>query len=355
LVLIFFAIGSIFSRLVWGPVSDMKGRRRTMLVAIGIQVIGQTFCTFAPTIETLLIARSFQSLGAGVSSVLATAIIADLFHHGNSRARMFSLLEMSFPIAYVLAPILGAFLVESTGGWRANFGVMLVIMMFSFILVYRYVPESHEPNKSLNLRGHFRQYIAVMKHLEFLVYGSIVGLIVCSYMIFVVNAPFIYINDLGLSVSKYALYQLIPMIFNFGSAIIFRSTVNLFDVDKLAKFGMYMFSLLIPGYLILGFSSVKLNENLIVAVISYQSFVVSFIIPGFTAKALEFFREHKGVSSSLLGSIRSLMMSLGMLAGGYVLGSHVKSIFIAMGFISVTVVAFYLYVTSVKSNAKSEL
>lgn len=341
LVLILFAIGAIFSRFVWGPVSDMQGRRRVMLTAIGIQIIGQSFCTIAPTIESLLIARAFQSLGAGVSSVLATAIIADLFHHGNSRARMYSLLEMSFPIAFVLAPILGAFLVEATEGWRANFLFMSLIMVVAFVLVYKYVPETHEPNKSLNLRNHFRQYIAVMKHFEFLAYGSIVGLIVASYMLFVVNAPFIYITDMHLSVSKYALYQLIPMIFNFGSAIIFRSTVNIFDVDKLARIGIYMFSLLIPAYLILGVSNIQLNEDIIVAVISYQSFVVSFIIPGFTAKALEFFHDRKGVSSSLLGSMRSLLMSVGMLAGGYIVGSDAKSIFITMGSISIAVLAVY--------------
>lgn len=346
LVLILFAIGAIFSRLVWGPVSDMQGRRKVMLTAIGIQIIGQIFCVFAPTIEFLLVARSFQSLGAGISSVLATAVIADLFHHGNARAKMYSLLEMSFPVAFVLAPILGAFLVEATNGWRTNFAVMTLSMVVAFILVYRYVPETHEPNRALNLRNHFRQYIAVMKHLEFLAYGIVVGLIVCSYMLFVINAPFIYITDLHLSVSKYALYQLIPMIFNFGSALIFRQAVNFLDIDKLARIGMYMFALLIPAYLILGIIDVQLSENVIVGVISYQSFVVSFIIPGFTAKALEFFHDRKGVSSSLLGSLRSLMISLGMLAGGYVVGSNVKDIFIAMGLISVTILAVYLYLST---------
>ncbi len=341
LVLILFGFGAIFSRLLWGPVSDLYGRRKIMLLTIGIQTVGQFGCCIAPTIESLIIIRAIQSLGAGISSVLATAIIADLYHHRTERAKILGLLEMSFPIAFVLAPIIGAVLVELTGGWRANFVMIFFFCLLAWFLVYRFIPETHTHKQNERISILFRTYFKLLKHVKFVSYSSMVGIIVAVYMMFVINAPFIYISDYKLSVSTYAIYQFIPMLFNMFSVLIFRHIVNLFGISKCAKYGIKALTCLVPIYLLIGVIDYHWPPELILTVICIQSAIVPFIIPGFTAKALDKFPDIKGMSSSAIGSIRTLFMSFGMLFGSLVVGSNVDNLFIVMGLTLASVSVIY--------------
>lgn len=341
MVLILFGFGAIFSRLLWGPMSDLYGRRQIMLITIGIQTVGQLCCSIAPTIEFLIAIRAIQSFGAGISSVLGTAIIADLFPHRTERAKILGLLEMSFPIAFVLAPIIGAILVEATGGWRANFFLILFFCIIAWILVYKYIPETHAPKQNERIIILFKTYFKLLQHVKFVSYSTMVGIIVATYMMFVINAPFIYISDFGLSVSTYAIYQFIPMLFNMFSVLVYRHIVNLFGISKCARYGIGALTSLIPIYFLVGFIDCKWPAEVILAIICLQSSIVPFIIPGFTAKALDKFPDIRGMSSSAIGSIRTLCMSFGMFFASYVVGSNFEHLFIAMGSMLIIVAAMY--------------
>jgi len=341
MILILFAFGAIFSRLLWGPISDLYGRKKIMLITIGIQSIGQFGCTVAPTIDILIGFRAFQSLGAGISSVLGTAIIADLYTQRTERARMLGLLEMAFPIAFVLAPIIGAYLVELTNGWRANFLLIFFFSVIAWYLVYKFVPETHTPKENEKIMVHFKVYAKLITHVKFISYSSMVGIVIAAYMMFVINAPFIYIIDFGLSVTQYAKYQFIPMLFNMLAVLIFRSVVKIFGISKCARYGIYALTCLIPVYLIIGVVNVQWSANTILTVICIQSSIVAFIIPGFTAKALDKFPDIKGASSAAIGSIRTLFMSLGMFIGSYLIGSEYDKIFVAMGAMIAVVAVMY--------------
>jgi DHA1 family bicyclomycin/chloramphenicol resistance-like MFS transporter len=348
LIVILFAFGAIFSRLLWGPVSDLYGRRKIMLITIGIQTFGQLGCTVSPNIEVLVFFRAVQSLGAGISSVLATAIIADLFAQRTERARILGLLEMSFPIAFIMAPIIGAFLVELTHGWRANFIVILLFCIVSWLLVYRYIPETHTPNGSTQrISMYFRTYRKLLGHVKFVSYSSMVGLIIAAYMMFVINAPFVYMSDFGLDVRTYAIYQFIPMLFNMFSVLIYRVVVKFLGVSKCARYGVYALVCLVPLYFTIGIVNTRWSADTILAVICMQSLIVPFIIPGFTAKALDKFPDIRGMSSSAIGSIRTLFMSLGMFIGSYVIGSKYDKLFVAMGII-IGIVFMMYYVFHIK-------
>jgi MFS transporter, DHA1 family, multidrug resistance protein len=341
LVLILFAFGAIFSRLLWGPVSDLYGRRKIMLLTIGIQTVGQLGCSIAPNIETLITVRAIQSFGAGISSVLGTAIIADLYSHRTERARILGLLELSFPIAFVLAPIIGAVLVEATGGWRANFILILFFCIIAWILVYKYIPETHIPKKNERTSVLFTTYFKLLQHVKFVSYSTMVGIVVATYMMFVINAPFIYISDFGLSVSTYAIYQFIPMLFNMFSVLVYRHVVNLFGISKCARYGIAALTSMIPMYFIIGLLNYQWPAEVILAIICLQSLIVPFIIPGFTAKALDKFPDIKGMSSSAIGSIRSICTSFGMFFASYVVGSNFEDLFIAMGSMLIIVAVMY--------------
>src|SRR5262249_3368776 len=50
---------------LFGKLSDIYGRRRMMLVAIGVFILGSVVCALAPSMEVLIIARTLQGIGGG--------------------------------------------------------------------------------------------------------------------------------------------------------------------------------------------------------------------------------------------------------------------------------------------------
>ena len=79
LTLICFFLTYCLFMLVYGPVSDRFGRRRPLMVGIGIYVIASFMCTLAGDVFTLIAARVFQASGAASASALSLAMCKDLF------------------------------------------------------------------------------------------------------------------------------------------------------------------------------------------------------------------------------------------------------------------------------------
>jgi MFS family permease len=63
---------------LFGKLSDIYGRRRMMLVAIGVFVLGSVACALAPSMEALIVGRVLQGVGGGGILPLAQTVIADL-------------------------------------------------------------------------------------------------------------------------------------------------------------------------------------------------------------------------------------------------------------------------------------
>src|SRR5262245_36218572 len=60
LTLSFYLIGFAAGQVIYGPLSDRHGRRPVLLVAATVFIIAGVVCTFAPSIEVLIVARLVQ-------------------------------------------------------------------------------------------------------------------------------------------------------------------------------------------------------------------------------------------------------------------------------------------------------
>src|SRR3954470_4094608 len=63
---------------LYGKLSDIHGRRATMLVSITLFVLGSIACALAPSMLVLVLARGLQGRGGGGLISLAQTIIADV-------------------------------------------------------------------------------------------------------------------------------------------------------------------------------------------------------------------------------------------------------------------------------------
>ena len=63
---------------LYGKIGDVYGRKRVLLFAIGLFMLGSMACGLAQTMPELLVARAVQGLGGGGLPVLGMAILGDL-------------------------------------------------------------------------------------------------------------------------------------------------------------------------------------------------------------------------------------------------------------------------------------
>lgn len=135
-------VGMAGGQLVAGPLSDRYGRRRPLLVGLAGYVVASVLCAFAWSVEVLVAARLFQGLTAATGIVMARAIGRDV-HSGPALARFYSLIAAATALAPLVAPVVGAGMLQAGMSWRWIFGLTLLLGLVGLLLTTLVLPETH--------------------------------------------------------------------------------------------------------------------------------------------------------------------------------------------------------------------
>ena len=144
-------LGLSFGQLVFGPISDSIGRKKTSLLGLGIFGLGNIISISANDYGLFLISRFFQGLGAGATVVVSRAIARDLYS-GSQLARVMSFVTTIFILVPVIAPGMGQ-LVISLSSWEF---IPIITMIFCLALALWIIAFQFETIKKLrpfNFRG----------------------------------------------------------------------------------------------------------------------------------------------------------------------------------------------------------
>lgn len=115
-----FAVGG----LITPPISRRLGLDRTMLLAIGVMMIGHLGRALAPSSIVLLLATIVTLLGVGVANVLLPPIVKRYFP---DRIGLVSALYLTIMSVGSSVPALIAVPVADSAGWRASLGIWFVV------------------------------------------------------------------------------------------------------------------------------------------------------------------------------------------------------------------------------------
>ncbi|HEY1364150.1 MAG TPA: MDR family MFS transporter [Xanthobacteraceae bacterium] len=110
-VIIAYLLASTVVSPVYGKLSDIHGRRATMLVAISLFVVGSAISAVAPGILALIAGRTLQGIGGGGIVPLTQTVIADMVAP-RERGRYQAYMGTSWIVAGVAGPALGGILAE---------------------------------------------------------------------------------------------------------------------------------------------------------------------------------------------------------------------------------------------------
>src|SRR5215216_6724022 len=126
----FLAFG--ICQLIYGPVSDMVGRKPPLYFGLSVFTAASIGCALAPSMEWLIFFRFVQGIGACASMVIPRAIIRDL-HTGIDATRLMSLIMLVFSVSPILAPVTGSGLIVLFG-WRAVFVAVTLASLCGFVM-----------------------------------------------------------------------------------------------------------------------------------------------------------------------------------------------------------------------------
>jgi DHA1 family bicyclomycin/chloramphenicol resistance-like MFS transporter len=202
LTVFFVAFG--LCQIVYGPVSDMVGRKPPLYFGIALFAIGSIGCAAAGSIEGLILFRFVQGLGASAVMVIPRAIIRDL-HTGIEATRLMALVMLVLSVSPILAPLTGSALIVPFG-WRAVFVAVTVVAVLGFVLLAAFLPETRPPEDRIkvsaaNLLAGFGQ---LLRHRRFLGLTFIGGLGMSSFFAFLASSSFVYMAHFGLTTIEYS-------------------------------------------------------------------------------------------------------------------------------------------------------
>ena len=121
-----------------GRLGDMTGRRRLLLIGVGLFTVASVLCGVAHTLWLLIAGRAAQGLGAAIMMALTMAFVGETVPKSQVGSAMGLLGTMS-AIGTALGPSLGGMLI-SEFGWQTIFLINLPLGLLIFLLAHRFLP-----------------------------------------------------------------------------------------------------------------------------------------------------------------------------------------------------------------------
>jgi EmrB/QacA subfamily drug resistance transporter len=133
---------------LYGKISDIIGRRQTLLAAISIYLLGSLVSALATNLPLLILGRALQGLGSGGLTSLSMATLGDIAAP-KARARYYTYFSIVYITAGALGPLYGGFIAEhfhySVIFW-SNVPLGLLALGVTSTLLKR-LPRNERPHK----------------------------------------------------------------------------------------------------------------------------------------------------------------------------------------------------------------
>ncbi|MEZ8694868.1 multidrug effflux MFS transporter [Vibrio splendidus] len=194
---VIYAIGLLF----WGPLSEKFGRKPILLIGLAGYMVASILCAMTNSIEQLIGARVFQAFAGSAITVIATAIVKDLYD-GREREKIMATIMSLVIIAPMVAPVFGAFLLK-IASWRMMFVTLAIFGAFASVLACCYRETLENKYHGSIFRSWGRMGV-VMKNRSFVKLLVIFSIIPMALMGFLAAGSYIYIDHFGLTEQQFS-------------------------------------------------------------------------------------------------------------------------------------------------------
>ena len=296
-----FFIAFAFGQLLYGPLSDVYGRKKPLYVGITLFIVASLACISFDSVDSFIIFRFLQALGGCAGVVIARAIINDNFELKEA-ASAFALMMVVMQLAPMLAPVFGGFLLDYFP-WQSIFATLfaLGILLLVFIVFGIQEQESVQRVKP-ELKVVLMNYFHILQDRRFRIYVLSASLVMSTIFAYITGSSFIFREYFGLSEKNYGILfgvnALSFMIFaNINARIVRKySPYAVLPYGFMTMFGIALV-LLVVGWLDLGFLPFEILLFLVLG-------MNGFIAPNMTTLAMARFKQMSGSASAVLGMVQ---------------------------------------------------
>jgi DHA1 family bicyclomycin/chloramphenicol resistance-like MFS transporter len=127
-------LGMSLGLMLYGPISDAYGRKKSIYLGVFIFLIGDLISLFAQDFSVMILGRLLQGFGAAACRVVSIAMIRDRFS-GKEMASVMSLIMMTFIMVPALAPLLGQGILFFAP-WQAIFGLLFIFALSTMVWLH---------------------------------------------------------------------------------------------------------------------------------------------------------------------------------------------------------------------------
>lgn len=303
LTVFFIAIG--VGQLLYGPVSDMVGRKPPLYFGLGLFALASVGCALATNIEMLIALRFVQGLGAAAGMAIPRAVVRDL-HTGTEAARLMSLLMLVFSVSPILAPLVGSAVI-AVAGWRGVFWAVTLAAVIGLATIASVLketrPAGHRVESSLG--SALKAYGVLLRDAHYLGLVFIGAFAMAGFFTYLANSSFVMIDHYGLSPTLYSVAFGVNAAAFFGAAQLNGALCERFGIVRVVKSSVSACGLVMMAMFIYFLSG---GDQLAVLIVLYfiASALMGFVIPTTSVLALEKHGAIAGTASALLGTLQML-------------------------------------------------
>lgn len=301
-------IGLCLSGFISGWLSDSFGRKKVIMWGLAIFVLGSIGCLLTDNFGWFLFFRFIQGIGCGAPATISFASVCDI-HNSTEAAKIIAIFNGVITGATVGAPILGVFL-GSFWGWRANFTFIAILSVVAFISIGLFYKDTLKQTKKLDAAGLLNDLNALFSSSEFWKMSLIPIVIYSSIILFLSQFPLLARDHRQMTTSEYGWLQAMIMAAFVTGSVLFGSLIKHFSLSKLNSIGI---NLILASTLCLGLI-VAFSQNYLLITVSMMGFNLgaALVIAVYVSKVMDTFSSTKGLTSSLVGSLRMFV------CGGFV-------------------------------------
>lgn len=303
-----FMVGMAIGQLVIGGLSDSLGRRGLMIGGAVLALAASIVCAMTPSIGILIAARLVQGLGSGACVVLARTVIPDLAK-GVAAAKAFTLMMIIQGIAPVLAPVLGALLVEPIG-WRGIFWVLSGICALQLLVAVFQVKESHPKHlrEGASFSNTLRGYPFVLKNRGFVGYGIAFSFIFAVMFSYISASPFVIQQQLGFSPTMYSVIFAVNALGMMAMGAVNNRLMDRHTPEQIIKVAIVVIGVAVV--LLALAAQFALTPWLVLPAFFLVVAPMPMVMGNATALATGLVRERAGAGSAVLGFTQFLLAGI---------------------------------------------
>lgn len=302
-------VGICLSGPFYGPIADGFGRRRPLMIALGLFLLGSIITCAAQNLDQMLWGRIMQGLGSGGSFTLGTAIIFDVFEKEKG-VKALNSLNTVIPLIMAAGPMIGGYLNQAFG-FRSNFLAIALFVFVSFLVSLFFFEETLKKEKRSPFKMHsiLRDFKQVFCCLGFWQITMVSSLLFGGYISFLSGTAVLFVIEFGVSKALFPLFQG-SMLGGWviGSLLLSRS-IKKWGIPKIKRAGA---AFIILGAIELVVASLITPENpwtLTLGPVLY-AFGANWIIGLYFPESMEILPAIKGITASLATSVRLLIAAI---------------------------------------------